>query len=252
MNQFFKNASRALLPRKAKTHRILSGSLKGRRLVTSWHDYPAAIFGYAEKSLINWLMANVHEEETWMDVGAHYGYTSLAMCERVGRRGKVYAFEPLLATASCLQRTRAINMYEHWTILPFGLSDSPNLSIEPGNTVRGMIDPQVPEKHQDGKTEIVTISFDRIWKEIAHPASQIHGVKIDVQGSEIKVLSGMKETLLKWRPKLVIELHSGVSRSEVLRILMECGYSPNPIPIESEKAIDFFNIDSNYSFLFTA
>ena len=43
-----KEALRKLLPRTVKPHRILAGPLRGQWIVTSWHDYPAAILGYTE------------------------------------------------------------------------------------------------------------------------------------------------------------------------------------------------------------
>jgi len=36
---------RRLMPKTVGAHRILGGRLRGYRIVTSWHDYPAAILG---------------------------------------------------------------------------------------------------------------------------------------------------------------------------------------------------------------
>jgi len=40
-----KELARAWLPRRVRSRRILSGPLQGQRIVTSWHDYPAALPG---------------------------------------------------------------------------------------------------------------------------------------------------------------------------------------------------------------
>lgn len=114
---------RPLLPRTFTVHRIKRGPLAGRRIVTSWHDYPAAILGYAEVSLINWLLENVKEGETWIDVGAHYGFTTIALCEKVAKYGRVFAFEPSLPTVGCIVRTKAINQYEQLVAVPFALTN---------------------------------------------------------------------------------------------------------------------------------
>jgi len=45
---------------------------------------------------------------------------------------------------------------------------------------------------------------------------QIDGVKIDVQGMELDVLSGMKRLLKTYTPKLIVELHPGVDRDALL------------------------------------
>jgi len=49
----------------------LGGLLKGYVIVTSWHDYPAAILGRTERALLDWFAHNVGSGETWLDVGAH-------------------------------------------------------------------------------------------------------------------------------------------------------------------------------------
>ena len=53
-----KSLVRSLLPRAMCRTRIMSGPLRGMRIVTSWHDYPAAILGYTERKLTDWLLAN--------------------------------------------------------------------------------------------------------------------------------------------------------------------------------------------------
>src|SRR5690242_9117466 len=101
-----KELMRSVLPRYIRPHRILAGPLRGARIHTSWHDYPGAILGTTEKPLIDWFLRNVSPGETWIDVGAHYGYTAIALCRLVGPGGRVVAFEPVLSSAGCLARTR--------------------------------------------------------------------------------------------------------------------------------------------------
>jgi len=75
---------RPLLPRKIRPMRILGGPLRGQLIVTSWHDYPAAIVGRTELQLLKWFEAHVRKGQTWLDVGAHYGYTAIALSRLVG------------------------------------------------------------------------------------------------------------------------------------------------------------------------
>jgi hypothetical protein len=53
-----KSLVRELLPRRHVAHRIMTGPLRKMRIVTSWHDYPAAILGYTERKLTEWLLSN--------------------------------------------------------------------------------------------------------------------------------------------------------------------------------------------------
>ena len=66
----FKALLRRFLPRSIHKHRILGGPLRGYRIVTSWHDYPAAITGRTECPLLKWFARNVKPGETWLDVDA--------------------------------------------------------------------------------------------------------------------------------------------------------------------------------------
>src|ERR1700680_4634972 len=107
-----------------RAHRILGGPLRGRIIVTSLHDYPGAILGRTEKPLLSWFQLNVKPGETWLDVGAHYGYTAIALAELVGADGRVEAFEPSLATAGSLNPTRALNRFAQIKVGPFALAES--------------------------------------------------------------------------------------------------------------------------------
>src|SRR5580658_6249708 len=135
-----KEQIRKLLPRRVRTHRVQGGVLKGARISTSWHDYPGAILGTTERPLLDWFAHNVQPGETWLDIGAHYGYTAIALSQIVGGSGRVFAFEPVLATAGCITRTRELNGFEQMTVVPLGLNSLASIEALDLPTVRGMAD----------------------------------------------------------------------------------------------------------------
>jgi hypothetical protein len=49
---------------------------------------------------------------------------------------------------------------------------------------------------------------------------------------ELNVLRGMTSLLRKYRPKLAVEIHSGVNRNELLDLVKSAGYVPEGRPIE--------------------
>jgi FkbM family methyltransferase len=238
---------RRFLSRRLKPHRILSGANAGAIIVTSWHDYPAAILGYNEKALLSWIYQYVQTGETWIDIGAHYGFVSIALARRVKESGRVFSFEPSITTAGCLNLTRQINTLSQMIVVPFGLADSNDLEKISLGTVRGMIDSQISNNF--GTETLFTISLDRLWTVLSEGNEKIHGIKIDVQGMEIKVLQGMKRILSKIRPVVILEVHPGVSRNSILQIFSECGYSSHPEPIELHP-VDFWEESGNYSYIF--
>jgi FkbM family methyltransferase len=228
---------------------VLSGQLRGLRIVTSWHDYPAAICGYTERKLTEWLLDHARPGETWLDVGANCGYTSLALCRAVGGDGWVYAFEPALSTAACLERTGRSNRFVQLVAMPMALSDAPNLSVLRFATDRGMIDSQISSDDPDAMAQIVAVSLDAIWEGIAPPDPRIHGIKIDVQGMELEAMRGMEQTLARYQPKVVLEIHPDVPRDEILALLDRCGYGTDPIAID-ETLGAFLDPRSNANFVF--
>jgi FkbM family methyltransferase len=225
-----KASIRRLLPKRHVPHHIIGGPLRGMRIVTSWNDYPAAILGYNERALLRWLGANVRRGETWLDIGAHYGYTALAMSRLVSAQGRVFTFEPTPSTAGCISRTVSINKLSQITVVPMALGSPPELELKRIATTRGMSDSTL--KNGRDHVAILVASFDWLWPRICGENCRIHGIKIDVQGMEIEVLRGMAESLREWRPKMALEVHEGVDREALLALLEDCGYTRDATPIE--------------------
>ena len=140
MNSLLKHVLRWLLPRFIRPHGILGGPLRGLRIVTSWHDYPAAITGRTERRLLEWFAENVKKGETWLDIGAHYGYTAIALSKLVGVTGRVFAFEPMVSTAGCVAQTRELNKFPQLIVLPLGLANPETLEMRQLPVTRGMVD----------------------------------------------------------------------------------------------------------------
>lgn len=222
-----KHSIRSFLPRAIRAHRILRGPLTGKIIVTSLHDYPGAILGWTEKPLLEWFSHNVNAGETWLDVGAHYGYTAMALTELVGSSGRVCAFEPSLTTAGHLNRTRTLNRLNQLSVIPLGLSDSSELHVTSVPIDRGMAN------HSFGGADweqIYTISFDSLRAALC--PHRIDGVKIDVQGMELSVLVGMRWSLSTDHPKVIVEFHAQVDRQPILDVLGKAGYRLPGEPIE--------------------
>ena len=247
---YYKNTIRAVLPKGIHSQCILSGPNKGYHLYTSWYDYPAAILGYTERPLLEWFSKHVHAGETWLDVGAHYGYTAIALCREVGPQGRVFAFEPMLSTAGYLNQTRNANGFMQMTVIPIGLGIQRELSLLHLPIVRGMVDSTLESRDASESETLLACSLDELWPKINGGDAHIHGIKVDVQGMELEVLAGMSGVLRAERPKLVVELHQGVNRNDFLTLLERLGYSRQaqilePVPGELEP--QFVN-DRSYAF----
>jgi FkbM family methyltransferase len=233
MNTRGKAILRRFLPRAIGPRRIRGGPLRGAYLVTSWHDYPAALTGRTERRLLDWFASTVRPGDTWLDVGAHYGYTALALARLVGPAGRVFAFEPMLGTAGHLTRTRSLNHVPQIRVVPLALGDPPDgLDAADLPVRRGMIERAATSLAEPWTERILSARLDWLWPRISEGQAGIDGIKIDVQGMELGALGGMQELLRAHRPRLAVEVHAGVERRALLQLLDGCGYVPRGVPIE--------------------
>lgn len=231
-----------IVPRQLKKHRILSGPLRGKWIVTSWQHYYTGILGTTERGLIAWFEKNVETGETWLDIGANYGYTSLAMRRLTGEQGRVFAFEPKVSTCGCLSQTMLLNGLPEVTVVPMGLGSPDSLELKQLVTIGGMVASgqaivdefrlRVREIAKSESLETIAVArLDWLWPQICGSRERVDGVKIDVQGMELEVLRGMTGLLKAQRPKLAVEIHNGIDRVALLDLLESCGYPRRGTPI---------------------
>jgi FkbM family methyltransferase len=200
----------------------MSGKNQGMKIYTSLHNYPSAIFGRTEKDLLRWFSKNVSKDETWIDVGANYGYTVLALSKNIGPEGKIYAFEPVTSTFEALNETIKLNNLKNIETYCIALSDNKNLFKKRFQSTRGML----TNEDSSSKLEISLISLDSYFD--YNTINKIDGIKIDVDGPELEVLIGMKSLLEIHGPKIVIEVHDK-SYDSVKKFLSRFNYKQSEI-----------------------
>ena len=158
-----------------------------------------------EKEVNKTIQYNVRQGDIVWDIGANIGaYTSI-FSKLVGKKGKVYAFEPHPKTFEKLSFLKSKNVIA----LNFGLSnDKGNLlfSSKEGSEDSSEYNSIVNNEYV-GKTITVRIeTADYIIK--SNIVDIPNFIKIDVEGSELFVLHGMS-LLLKNKAlrNLIIEVH---------------------------------------------
>ncbi len=141
-----------------------------------------------------------------VDVGAHFGTYSHALCRLVGKGGRVIAFEPIEEDAACLKaaaRQLRLPMDVHACAL---------------SATNGIAQLTVPERHgfvkaalsslesHEGGGPTRSVETRRLDAVLADAARPVSFVKIDVEGHESAVLDGATETIARHRPNLLIEI----------------------------------------------
>ncbi len=167
---------------------------------------------YFEKYFQDYI-SNSKENNIFIDIGANVGFYSFLALNKKNFQ-KVYCFEPNPDTFKLLKENISLNGYDDYIIsnnIVLG-SKTSKVSFEKNLVHTG--GSKVVEKDQcsyDDKKQTVTlsqISFDSYILDKNISPSQITFIKIDVEGYEYEVLSGMGTvlTLLLRGTKIFIEI----------------------------------------------
>jgi FkbM family methyltransferase len=166
-------------------------------------------FGVWEPNLTSWIRRRLAPGDVFIDVGANIGYYSLLASRLVGNSGKVVAVEVLPAIFSALQgnlrkndvhNVRAVNCAvwdREQTITVF--TDAEDL---PGQTT---VSPTWADKyHLQSHVQVSAAPLSTILE--AEEIKTARLIKIDVEGAEWQVVSGMKSIMANCRDDVEIAL----------------------------------------------
>lgn len=138
-----------------------------------------------------------------IDIGANIGYYALIMAKKVGDSGSVFCFEPDKENHLILMKNIENNNYNNRVkIYNNALSDqNGKLKLYISETNRG--DHRIYSSDQERDfIEINAIRLDDV-EEIKNKKLKL--IKIDIQGSEMIALNGMKNTILNSNPVVISE-----------------------------------------------
>lgn len=157
--------------------------------------------GIYEKDETEFLKQILHKGDIFVDVGSNFGYYTLLASVIVGKKGKVFSFEPDHYNFSILNRNSKINQRNNITCINKAVGEKSqrvNFYIDTDNYGRHNI---IQNGRKDvSKVDLISLDnfFDKGFK--------IDVIKIDVEGVEEFVIKGMKK-LINSNPsiKLLIE-----------------------------------------------
>ncbi|MFB6318899.1 FkbM family methyltransferase [Saccharicrinis sp. FJH54] len=174
------------------------------------------------KSIHNFLT----KEAVFIDIGANIGLYTLYASKLTGSQGKVISFEPFPFNHDALVKNVSLNGFTNITCEKMAIGrkeDHIKLYYNENEHNLGMVTAMPVD---NGITEDVQVtSLDTYLQ--AHPVPKIDLIKIDVEGFEYDCLEGMKKTLLKYKPNLLIEIladNSSGQNDKSHTLLKELGY----------------------------
>lgn len=188
----------------------------------------------SEIRLAKFLIKSLDKEDTFLDVGAHYGYFSLLAAELVGVNGAVFSFEGSPASYGVLEKNNVgVSQLETVHSVVSDVSEDvifyvfPNLYSEYNSLdVTQYENEDWFSKYPATQVKINSIVLDE-FLETQNITPKI--IKIDVEGAEYKVLNGLRKHLISQEPIIVIEYLSQIrGDSEHIKadkLLNSLGYS---------------------------
>jgi FkbM family methyltransferase len=203
-----------------------SGHGEGARLPLKRLLYvPDPIPGIPELPMIDFIRTLAGRGRTFVDVGSHIGFYTMGLAPGFDR---VIAFEPSRFQYTWLTRNRALNDYAHVSCEHVALGETPGeatlnvLSYEGG--LNSLL-PEVAAAHH--VIDTYTVPVERL--DDRH-LSDVDLLKIDVEGFEIPVLRGARDTIAASRPVILIEVWTDAERRDRVKAVMdEMDYCFEPI-----------------------
>jgi len=159
--------------------------------------------GVYELETTNVFKKNIRWGQVVLDVGTDIGYFTLLSAKLVGPSGKVFAFEPNPLSFSILKKNIQINNFENVFAVNKAVADKKGelpFYLHGPHSVLGY------DRFSNPKTRTVveTVRLD----DFLGSNQRIDFAKIDTEGSDAKVLRGMKNLLMVNRDiKLVVEFY---------------------------------------------
>lgn len=172
------------------------------------------VFSHGYEPLITKLLLRLLKQgDIFVDVGAHAGRYALLTSHKVGSKGLVIALEPIPDVYTTLLENIRTNNIINIRTIPVAAWNKDDIHIEmlmpPG---RGSA--TAKELHHFSglklagtKMMVKAITLDTLLSKILE-VPRVIAIKIDVEGAEVEVLQGAKDTLRTFKPKLIIEVHS--------------------------------------------
>lgn len=152
------------------------------------------------------IAARLRPGSVFYDVGANVGFFTLLAGRIVGPTGRVESFEAVPANAGCVTRNAARNDLGQVGVHAVAVGRAAgvatlHLAVHPGGAV--LASAGAPPDAA-GTIEVPVVVLDELVETGALPPPDL--VKIDVEGAEEDVLAGLRRTIERHHPALLIEV----------------------------------------------
>jgi FkbM family methyltransferase len=186
-----------------------------------------------ERRTLELLLSLVRPGDVVYDIGANFGLYSVLLGQVVGTGGRVVAFEPDERSNEFLQKNLRLNGLNNVQCFQKALGDQDQIATlhyhKEGPGTSSLVECPSHIHSSFGNQTVFLVHGDSFIKTESLPVPRL--IKIDVEGFEIAVLEGLRQTLAHPQVEYVFcEVHphllpSGQSENSVQRRLEGVGFS---------------------------
>jgi FkbM family methyltransferase len=178
---------------------ILKGPLRGKKWVvrSSFQSCWLGMYEYEKQELFRQV---IRPGDVVYDIGANVGFYTLLASVLVGPSGKVISFEPLPRNLSLLRRHIRLNALANVEVFEGAVSSRRGTARFDAEGL-----PEMGHLSDRGQFEVKVFQLDELVADGRIPPPKV--MKIDVEGAELDVLEGARDTLRIHRPVILLATH---------------------------------------------
>jgi FkbM family methyltransferase len=179
--------------------------------------------GNLESAVQEAMVRHLPRGGVFYDIGANLGFFSLLAAHRSGlEEGRVVAFEAAPDNAEAIRVNAALNRVPNIEVICAAVAD------RAGRGRLQIVDDQSWSKlvqfgehpFTERVIDVECVAIDELVSSGRVPPPTV--VKIDVEGAELEVVAGMRETIAAHRPAIICELHD--THAAFAEAMQACGY----------------------------
>lgn len=169
--------------------------------------HPGYALGTSDIDEQNAMARHLSSGQVFYDIGANVGFFTTLAAQIVGPQGQVYGFEPFPASAATARENARRNGFEHVAIIKAAVSNFEGEAVFDVSQTITTFRLLRPEEQPAGSKQSIKVPVMTIDAQISAGLRPPNLVMIDVEGAELEVLEGMRQTLLTRRPMVICEVH---------------------------------------------
>lgn len=220
--------------------------------------YSVPFIGSFEKKETDYVRKIVQPGWVCLDIGGCFGWYSILLSRAVGPSGQVHAFEPVRPNFECLADNVELNGATNILLNNVALGDRPG-RLQLFLPIEGVSASFQPHSSMSKCTilEADVTTLDSYTEQAGF--ARLDFLKADIEGAELLLLKGGRQTLQRFKPTLLLEIQAHSTRlfghepAAVFNFLEDLGYSASYLDQDGTLVpVDMNRFDSlpDYNFVF--